>query len=179
MVAVWPRQQAQTKAAVKKVRPMEEKVLGDVRKRVSQIKKILEPAVENAGISSNITKEAEQTAYEVAKVPLLLHGLPSLCCTSPMNCNDSLSVRTFTSLCVVTAPDNRRYRWGAGASCFWDASLYFSVQVRQTHLWRVVFELSYKRYQMKSLKWGWTAGGARGPESRALQWVIDAELWSC
>ncbi|XP_031173603.1 laminin subunit gamma-3 [Sander lucioperca] len=67
MVREWPRQQAQTKAAMKKERPLEEKVLADVRKRVSQIGKMLKPALENSSLSSNTTKEAEQTAHAVAK----------------------------------------------------------------------------------------------------------------
>ncbi len=68
MVREWPRRQAQTKAAMKKERPLEEKVLADVRKRVSQIEKMLKPALENSSLSSNTTKEAEQTAHAVAKV---------------------------------------------------------------------------------------------------------------
>ncbi|XP_044031394.1 laminin subunit gamma-3 [Siniperca chuatsi] len=67
MVREWPRQQAQTQAAVKKERPLEVKVLADVRKRVSQIEKMLNPALENSSLSSNTTKEAEQTAHAVAK----------------------------------------------------------------------------------------------------------------
>lgn len=68
MVREWPRQQAQTKAAMKKKRPLEEKVLAEVKKRVSQIKETLKPALENSSLSGNVTKEAEQTAYAVAKV---------------------------------------------------------------------------------------------------------------
>ncbi|KAM6902929.1 laminin subunit gamma-3 [Xenentodon cancila] len=67
MVDEWPRQQAQTKGAIKKVRPLQERVLADVRKRVSQIKTMLQPAVENASHSSNATKEAEQKAHDLAK----------------------------------------------------------------------------------------------------------------
>lgn len=67
MVAEWPRRQAQTKAAMKKEKPLQEKVLVDVRKRVSQIEKMLKPALENSSLSSNTTKEAEQTAHTVAK----------------------------------------------------------------------------------------------------------------
>ncbi|XP_035996258.1 laminin subunit gamma-3 [Fundulus heteroclitus] len=67
MVKEWPRQQAQTKAALKKQRPLEEKVLPEVRKRVKQIEKMLEPARENATLTKNTTQEAEQTAYDVAK----------------------------------------------------------------------------------------------------------------
>ncbi|XP_071322534.1 laminin subunit gamma-3 [Trachinotus anak] len=67
MVREWPRRQAQTKAAMKKERPLEEKVLPDVRKRVSQIEKMLKPALENSSFSSNTTKEVEQTAQALAK----------------------------------------------------------------------------------------------------------------
>uniref|UniRef100_A0A8C4NVY6 Laminin, gamma 3 n=1 Tax=Dicentrarchus labrax TaxID=13489 RepID=A0A8C4NVY6_DICLA len=68
MVREWPRRQAQTHTAIKKEKPLEEKVLADVRRRVSQIEKILEPALENSSLSSNTTKEVEQTAHAVAKV---------------------------------------------------------------------------------------------------------------
>lgn len=75
MLREWPAQQAQTKAALKKERPLEEKVLTDVRKKVLQVQKILNPALENSTLS-NITKEVEQTAQAVAKVCLfLLAGL--------------------------------------------------------------------------------------------------------
>uniref|UniRef100_A0A8D3AEZ2 Laminin, gamma 3 n=1 Tax=Scophthalmus maximus TaxID=52904 RepID=A0A8D3AEZ2_SCOMX len=67
MVREWPHREAQTKAAVKKERPLEEKVLADVRKRVSQIEEMLKPALENSSLSGNTTKEAERTAHAVAK----------------------------------------------------------------------------------------------------------------
>ncbi|KAF7662191.1 hypothetical protein LDENG_00243610 [Lucifuga dentata] len=63
----WPRQEAQTKAAVKKVRLLDEKVLADVRKKVTQMEKMLKPAQENASLSANTTTEAEQTAHAMAK----------------------------------------------------------------------------------------------------------------
>lgn len=71
MVSQWPRQQAQTKAAMKKGRLLEEKVLAEIKKRVSQIDETLRPALKN--VTANTTKEAEQTAQAVAKVcgPLL------------------------------------------------------------------------------------------------------------
>lgn len=68
MVKEWPRRQAQTKTALKKQRPQEEKVLSEVRKKVKQIEKMLDPARENASLTRNITKEAEQMAHDVAKV---------------------------------------------------------------------------------------------------------------
>ncbi|XP_032425902.1 laminin subunit gamma-3 [Xiphophorus hellerii] len=67
MVKEWPRRQAQTKTALKKQRPQEEKVLSEVRKKVKQIEKMLDPARENASLTRNITKEAEQMAHDVAK----------------------------------------------------------------------------------------------------------------
>ncbi|KAK2819369.1 hypothetical protein Q5P01_024930 [Channa striata] len=66
MVREWPRQQVQTKAAMKKERLLEEKVLADVRKKVSQVEKMLKPALENSTFS-NIPKVVEQTAHAVAK----------------------------------------------------------------------------------------------------------------
>ncbi|KAM8829151.1 laminin subunit gamma-3 isoform 2-T2 [Spinachia spinachia] len=63
MAREFPRRQTQTKAAMKKGRPLEEKVLADVRKKVSQIEKMLE----NSSLSSNATKEAQRRAHAVAK----------------------------------------------------------------------------------------------------------------
>lgn len=68
MVKKWPHQQAQTKAAVKKERPLREKVISDVRKRVSQIRETLKPALENSSVSRNATEELNQMANNVAKV---------------------------------------------------------------------------------------------------------------
>ncbi|MEQ2215624.1 hypothetical protein XENOCAPTIV_003424, partial [Xenoophorus captivus] len=67
MVEEWPHKKAQTKAALKKQRPLEEKVLSEVRKKVKQIEKMLEPAKENATLTRNTTLEAEQMAHDVAK----------------------------------------------------------------------------------------------------------------
>ncbi|XP_029921853.1 laminin subunit gamma-3 isoform X2 [Myripristis murdjan] len=63
----WPRREAQTKAAVRKERPLEEKVLADVKKKVKQIEKMLKPAVDNSSLSTNTSEEAEYTAHAVAK----------------------------------------------------------------------------------------------------------------
>ncbi|XP_056158054.1 laminin subunit gamma-3-like, partial [Lampris incognitus] len=63
----WPRREAQTKIAVKKERPLGEKVLADVRKKVKQMEKMLKPALENTSLSSTTAKEAEDTAHAVAK----------------------------------------------------------------------------------------------------------------
>ncbi|CAG5867641.1 unnamed protein product [Menidia menidia] len=67
MVTEWPRQQVRTKAALKKERPLQDKVLADVRKTVSQIENMLEPAVANSSLISNTTEEAEKMAHNVAK----------------------------------------------------------------------------------------------------------------
>ncbi|KAM4527482.1 laminin subunit gamma-3 [Odontesthes bonariensis] len=67
MVTEWPRRQAKTKAALKKERPLQEKVLSEVSKKVSQIEKMLEPAMENSSLTSNTTKEVEQMANDMAK----------------------------------------------------------------------------------------------------------------
>lgn len=68
MVKEWPQRQAQTKAALKRKKPLEEKVLAEVRRRASQINRTLKPALDNSSASSNITKEVEQMANTVAKV---------------------------------------------------------------------------------------------------------------
>ncbi|XP_070408564.1 laminin subunit gamma-3 isoform X2 [Nothobranchius furzeri] len=67
MVAQWPHQQAQTRAAVKKVRPLEDKVLVEVRKTVQKVEKALEAAVENSNLVINTTKEAEHIAQAAAQ----------------------------------------------------------------------------------------------------------------
>lgn len=72
MVTQWPRQQAQTKAAIKKARPLEEKILPDVRKKVAETEKMLKPALEHSNISSSTAKDAEQKAHAVVKVWILV-----------------------------------------------------------------------------------------------------------
>ncbi|KAM7392591.1 hypothetical protein PAMA_007618 [Pampus argenteus] len=67
MVREWPRLHIQTKAAMKKERPLGQKVLAEVRKKVSHIHNVLKPAVEKSSLSSNISKEAEHTADAVAE----------------------------------------------------------------------------------------------------------------
>lgn len=68
MVREWPRRQEQTKAALKKEKPLGEKVLADVRRKVSQIEKMLEPVMENASLARNSTKELERATHTLAKV---------------------------------------------------------------------------------------------------------------
>lgn len=68
MVSEWPRRQAETRSALKKARPLEDKILASIEKRVSYIQELLTPAAENSSVSRNVTKEAEETAHAVAKV---------------------------------------------------------------------------------------------------------------
>uniref|UniRef100_A0A3P9KKW5 Laminin subunit gamma 3 n=1 Tax=Oryzias latipes TaxID=8090 RepID=A0A3P9KKW5_ORYLA len=67
MVEEWPHLQAQTKAAVKKEKHLKEKVLPDAQRKASQVKKSLQPTVENASLSNNATKEAKQRVHNVEK----------------------------------------------------------------------------------------------------------------
>ncbi|XP_061913004.1 laminin subunit gamma-3 [Entelurus aequoreus] len=67
MVREWPHRQAQTKAAMKKERPLKDKVLAVVTKRISEIETILEPALENSSLARNASGEAELTANIVAQ----------------------------------------------------------------------------------------------------------------
>lgn len=67
MAAEWPRRQSQTKAAMKKEKPLQEKVLADVRRKASQIGNAIEPALETSGSARNASREAEITADAVAK----------------------------------------------------------------------------------------------------------------
>uniref|UniRef100_A0A672HK63 Laminin, gamma 3 n=1 Tax=Salarias fasciatus TaxID=181472 RepID=A0A672HK63_SALFA len=76
MAAEWPRRQSQTKVALKKEKPLEEKVLADVRRKVSQIEKMIKPALENASLAGNTSKEAELTAGAVAEVRVLCFHPP-------------------------------------------------------------------------------------------------------
>lgn len=71
----WPHLQAQTKAAVKKEKHLREKVLPDVRRKLSQVEKNLQPAVENTNMSNNATKEAKQRTQNVEKVCLFFSYL--------------------------------------------------------------------------------------------------------
>lgn len=74
MVSEWPHRRAQTQSALKKERPLEDKILASIEKRVSYIQEMLEPAAENSSASRNVAKEAAETAEAVAKV--------RICCTS-------------------------------------------------------------------------------------------------
>lgn len=71
MVSEWPRRQAATRSALKKARPLEDKILASIEKRVSHIEEMLTPAAENSSVSRNVTKEAEETAHAVAKVRIM------------------------------------------------------------------------------------------------------------
>ncbi|KAJ3605945.1 hypothetical protein NHX12_027988 [Muraenolepis orangiensis] len=67
MARDWPRLEAQTRLAVKKERPLEEKVLADVRKKVKQVEKTLRPARENTDLSNATAHEARETAMATTK----------------------------------------------------------------------------------------------------------------
>lgn len=67
MVTQWPRQQVQTKAAMKKARLLEEKILPDVRKKVVETEKMLKPALEHSNMSNSTAKDAKQKAQAVQK----------------------------------------------------------------------------------------------------------------
>ncbi|XP_061658227.1 laminin subunit gamma-3 [Syngnathoides biaculeatus] len=67
MVREWPRLQAQTRAAMKKKKPLEDKVLAGVTKVVSEIRETIQPARENALLARNASREAERTADTVAR----------------------------------------------------------------------------------------------------------------
>ncbi|XP_076014828.1 laminin subunit gamma-3 isoform X2 [Genypterus blacodes] len=63
----WPHRESQTRAAMKKEKPLQEKVLTDVRRKLTQVEKMLKSALENSSLSANTTKEVEETAHAVAK----------------------------------------------------------------------------------------------------------------
>lgn len=119
MVRVWPIQQAQTTAAIKKAKPLEEKVLADVKTKVSEIETMLKSALENSTLS-NITKEAEQAAHDVAKVqamsrvsgpvPLLLwalHYITFLIGIKSTAVQPCMITRTWTKWFVVNCLNKR------------------------------------------------------------------------
>lgn len=63
----WPRLEAQTKAAVRKEKPLGEKVLADVRRKVKQVDKMLKQATENTKLSGSTAGEAWNMAQATAK----------------------------------------------------------------------------------------------------------------
>ncbi|KAK7896102.1 hypothetical protein WMY93_021427 [Mugilogobius chulae] len=67
MVKEWPRQQLQTKAVLKKERPLRDKVLAEVKRKVAQLEEMLKPALENSSDAANVSNAAEQIAQSVAK----------------------------------------------------------------------------------------------------------------
>ncbi|XP_033845842.1 laminin subunit gamma-3 [Periophthalmus magnuspinnatus] len=66
-VKEWPRQQLQTKAVLKKERPLREKVLAEVKRKVAQVEEMLQPALKNSSDAANSSATAEQIAQSVAK----------------------------------------------------------------------------------------------------------------
>ncbi|XP_077442006.1 laminin subunit gamma-3 isoform X1 [Vanacampus margaritifer] len=67
MVREWPRLQAHTRTAMKKKKPLEEKVLTGVTNLASEIQEILQPARENSLLAQNASREAQRTADAVAE----------------------------------------------------------------------------------------------------------------
>ncbi|KAG5834495.1 hypothetical protein ANANG_G00262110 [Anguilla anguilla] len=62
----WPRTQAQTKAAVKKERMVEENILGDARKKAKQAERIVKLALENSTLSNSTASQAKSLSDTVA-----------------------------------------------------------------------------------------------------------------
>ncbi|KAL7834633.1 hypothetical protein SRHO_G00288800 [Serrasalmus rhombeus] len=63
----WPVLRTQTKAALKRERIMEEKMLTEVKKKVKQAERALRPLLENATLASDTVAQTEDTANSVAK----------------------------------------------------------------------------------------------------------------
>lgn len=101
MVSEWPRQRTKTQIALKKKRPLEDKILTAIEKRVSHIEEILKPAAENSSVSRNITEEAAETAQALAKVCI---SLLLVCCQMSMY-NFSLSFFFLVCAGVQSHPD--------------------------------------------------------------------------
>uniref|UniRef100_A0AAV2IRG7 Laminin subunit gamma-3-like n=1 Tax=Knipowitschia caucasica TaxID=637954 RepID=A0AAV2IRG7_KNICA len=67
MAKEWPRQQLQTKAVLKKERPLREKVLGVVNRKVAQVEEMLRTALKNSTVAANTSDKAEQIAQSAAE----------------------------------------------------------------------------------------------------------------
>ncbi|KAJ8339181.1 hypothetical protein SKAU_G00359670 [Synaphobranchus kaupii] len=63
----WPRMHAQTKAAVKKERMVEERILGDARKKAKQAERIVKPALDNSTLSNSTASQAKSLSDTVSK----------------------------------------------------------------------------------------------------------------
>ncbi|KAL2099883.1 hypothetical protein ACEWY4_004277 [Coilia grayii] len=63
----WPRRQTQTKAAVRKARMLEDKVLTEVKKKVKVAERGVRPALENATLARDTATQAEDSANTVSK----------------------------------------------------------------------------------------------------------------
>ncbi|KAM4634707.1 laminin subunit gamma-3 [Polymixia lowei] len=98
----WPNREAQTKAAIRKKKPLEDKVLSDVRKKVKQVEKMLKPALENTSLSTSTAKEAEDTAHTVAKESKATLTQAKLTRTA----SSQLSYRIDTSLQQMAEQEN-------------------------------------------------------------------------
>lgn len=68
MVREWPRLQAHTRAAMKKKKPLEVKVLAGVTNLVSEIREILGPVQGNSRLARNLSLEAQRTAHSASEV---------------------------------------------------------------------------------------------------------------
>ena len=64
----WPRKQAQTKAAVRKARVVEERVLTEAKKKTKIAERVVQAAVKNATQANITATQAEDTANTVSKV---------------------------------------------------------------------------------------------------------------
>ncbi|KAA8584390.1 hypothetical protein FQN60_008175 [Etheostoma spectabile] len=75
MVREWPRQQAQTKAAMKKERPLEEKVLADVRKRLAEQEMQTDAANSQITSESAVALTSVKEDMEAAKLQLKAYSV--------------------------------------------------------------------------------------------------------
>ncbi|KAG7477256.1 hypothetical protein MATL_G00092200 [Megalops atlanticus] len=70
----WPRKFAQTKAATKKSRMVEERILGDARKKTKQGERMVKPALDNSTLSNTTAAQAETLANTVSKEAKDIHS---------------------------------------------------------------------------------------------------------
>ncbi|KAG9354246.1 hypothetical protein JZ751_012370, partial [Albula glossodonta] len=63
----WPRTLTQTKASLKKERMVEDKILGDAKKKTKQAERILKPALENSTLSNTTASQAKSLTDTILK----------------------------------------------------------------------------------------------------------------
>ncbi|KAJ8261358.1 hypothetical protein COCON_G00170810 [Conger conger] len=63
----WPAQRSQTKSAVKKEKMVEEKILGDARKKAKQAEKIVKHALDNSTLSNSTASQAKNISDTASK----------------------------------------------------------------------------------------------------------------